>query len=125
MGEMVLYPAFFPDGGVFFHADVRDVGWNQSVNARGVRKVNTFSDILKRSCWVKQTRLHQTDIAGPGIVLSLLIITTFHIVNFCLVITLNVPSGAFSNVLLRIWSFSVRQNYFFDSSFSLNHHCYE
>ena len=43
-------------------------------------------------CWVKQTRLHQTDIAGPGIVLSLLIITTFHIVNFCLVI-LTTSSG--------------------------------
>lgn len=37
-------------------------------------------------CWVKQTRLHQIDIAGLGIVLSLLIITTCHIVNFCLVI---------------------------------------
>ena len=28
-------------------------------------------------------------------------------------ITLNVPSGAFSNVPLRIWSLSVRQSYYF------------
>ncbi len=48
-------------------------------------------------CWVRQTRLFQTDITGPGIVKSLLCIATFHILNFCLVIL--TPS---SGVLLAI-----------------------
>ena len=34
-------------------------------------------------------------------------------------ITLNVPSGAFSNVPLRIWSLSVRQSYYFFRFFLL------
>ena len=54
-------------------------------------------------CWVKQTRLHQTDIAGPGIVLSLLIITTFHIVNFCLVIL--TPSSVVVLAIQRVFSY--------------------
>ena len=54
-------------------------------------------------CWVKQTRLHQTDIAGPGIVLSLLIITTFHIVNFCLIIL--TPSRGVVLVIQRVFSY--------------------
>ncbi len=37
-------------------------------------------------CWIRQTRLYQTDITGPGIVKSLLCIATFHILNFCLVV---------------------------------------
>ena len=48
-------------------------------------------------CWIRQTRLHQTDITGPGVVLSLLIIATVHILNFCLVVL--TPS---SGVLLAI-----------------------
>lgn len=54
-------------------------------------------------CWVKQIRLHQTDITGPGIILSLLIISTFQILNFCLVVL--TPS---SGVVLAI------QRVFFD-----------
>lgn len=34
-------------------------------------------------------------------------------------ITLNVPSGAFSNVPLRIWSLSVRQSYYFFSKYMI------
>ena len=54
-------------------------------------------------CWVKQSRLHQTDISGPGIVLSLLIITTFHIVNFCLIIL--TPSRGVVLVIQRVFSY--------------------
>ena len=36
-------------------------------------------------CWAKQIRLSQTDIIGPGILKSILCITLFQIVNFCLV----------------------------------------
>ena len=49
-------------------------------------------------CWVRQTRLYQTDITGPGVVKSLLCIATFHILNFCLVI--QTPT---SGVALSIW----------------------
>ena len=38
-------------------------------------------------CWIRQTRLYQTDITGPGVVKSLLCIATFHILNFCLTLT--------------------------------------
>ena len=48
-------------------------------------------------CWVKQTRLHQTDIIGPGVIRSILIITIVHILNFCLVVL--TPS---SGVILAI-----------------------
>ena len=55
-------------------------------------------------CWAKQTRLHQTDITGPGIVLSLLIISTFHIINFCLVI-LTPSSGVILAIQRVFWDF--------------------
>ena len=45
-------------------------------------------------CWVKQTRLHQTDLTGPGVILSLLIIATVHLLNLCLVV-LTPSSGVF------------------------------
>lgn len=62
-----------------------------------------FSYAFHICCWVKQTRLHQTDIAGPGIVLSLLIITTFHIVNFCLVIL--TPSSGVVLAIQRVFGY--------------------
>lgn len=37
-------------------------------------------------CWMRQTRLYQTDITGPGAVKSLLCIATFHIISLCLVL---------------------------------------
>lgn len=55
-------------------------------------------------CWAKQTRLHQTDITGPGIVLSLLIISTFHIINFCLVV-LTPSSGVILAIQRVLWEF--------------------
>ena len=55
-------------------------------------------------CWAKQTRLHQTDITGPGIVLSLLIISTFHIINFCLVV-LTPSSGVILAIQRVLWDF--------------------
>lgn len=45
-------------------------------------------------CWVKQTRLHQTDLTGPGVILSLLIVATVHLRNLCLVV-LTPSSGVF------------------------------
>lgn len=55
-------------------------------------------------CWVKQTRLHQTDITGPGVVLSLLIISVFHIFNFCLVV--HAPSSGVILAIQRVfWDF--------------------
>lgn len=55
-------------------------------------------------CWIKQTRLHQTDIIGPGVVLSLLIISTFHILNFCLVV-LTPSSGVVLAIQRVFWDF--------------------
>lgn len=55
-------------------------------------------------CWVKQTRIHQTDITGPGIVLSLLIISVFHIINFCLVV-LTPSSGVVLAIQRVFWDF--------------------
>ena len=55
-------------------------------------------------CWIKQTRLHQTDITGPGVVLSLLIIATVHILNFCLVV-LTPSSGVLLAIQRVFWEF--------------------
>lgn len=55
-------------------------------------------------CWIRQTRLYQTDITGPGVVKSLLCITTFHILNFCLV--LQTPTSGVLNAIERVfWIF--------------------
>ena len=53
-------------------------------------------------CWVRQTRLYQTDITGPGVVKSLLCIATFHILNFCLVV-LTPSSGVMLAIRLVFW----------------------
>ena len=55
-------------------------------------------------CWVKQTRLHQTDITGPGVILSLLIIATLQIMNFCLVV-LTPSSGVVLAIQRVFWDF--------------------
>ena len=55
-------------------------------------------------CWIKQIRLHQTDIIGPGIVRSLLIITTIHILNLCLVL-LTPSSGVVLAIQRVLWDF--------------------
>lgn len=55
-------------------------------------------------CWAKQIRLHQTDITGPGVVRSLLVITIFLILNFCLVVLL--PSSGVEKAIARVfWTF--------------------
>ena len=55
-------------------------------------------------CWIRQTRLHQTDIIGPGVVRSLLIIAIFHILNFCLVV-LTPSSGVVLAIQRVFWDF--------------------
>lgn len=63
-----------------------------------------FTYAFHVSCWVKQIRLHQTDITGPGKVRSLLVISIFIILFLC-VIVLTPSSGvckAFSRVF---WNF--------------------
>lgn len=44
-----------------------------------------FSYAFHVCCWIKQIRLHQTDIIGPGVVKSILCIALFQVINFCLV----------------------------------------
>lgn len=53
-------------------------------------------------CWVKQIRLSQTDIIGPGIIKSLLIIAFFQIVSFCLIV--QAPSSGIEKTLLRVFN---------------------
>ncbi len=66
-----------------------------------------FSYAFHVCCWVKQTRLHQTDIIGPGIVRSLLVIALFHILNFCLVVL--TPSSGVELAIKRVfWEFPNR-----------------
>jgi len=55
-------------------------------------------------CWVRQTRLYQTDIIGPGVVKSLLCIATFHILNFCLIV-LTPSSGVILAIQRVFWEF--------------------
>lgn len=55
-------------------------------------------------CWIRQTRLYQTDITGPGVVKSLLCIATLHILNFCLVVL--TPSSGVQLAFVRVfWDF--------------------
>lgn len=55
-------------------------------------------------CWIKQIRIHQTDIIGPGIVRSLLVIAFFIIMNLCVVIL--TPSSGVVNAISRVfWEF--------------------
>ena len=55
-------------------------------------------------CWVRQIRLHQTDITGPGTVRSLLFIALFQIINLCLVVL--TPSSGVQLALQRVfWQF--------------------
>lgn len=52
-------------------------------------------------CWLKQTRLHQTDITGPGTVRSLLFIAFFQTVGLCLVLL--TPSSGVQLALQRVF----------------------
>lgn len=55
-------------------------------------------------CWVRQTRLYQTDITGPGVVKSLLCIATFHLLNLSLVLL--TPASGVEKALERVfWDF--------------------
>lgn len=63
-----------------------------------------FSYAFHVCCWIKQIRLHQTDIIGPGIVRSLLVIAVFQILNFCLVL-LTPSSGVVLAITRVFWEF--------------------
>ena len=52
-------------------------------------------------CWAKQIRLRQTDIIGPGRVKSLLCITLFQIINFCLVAM--TPSSGVLKAMMKLF----------------------
>ena len=55
-------------------------------------------------CWVRQTRLYQTDITGPGVLKSLLCIATFHLINLSLV--LHTPASGVEKAIERVfWDF--------------------
>jgi len=55
-------------------------------------------------CWIKQIRLSQTDISGPGTVKSLLCICLGQIINLCLVLL--TPGSGVQKALERVfWDF--------------------
>ena len=63
-----------------------------------------FSYAFHVCCWAKQIRLHQTDITGPGIILSLLVIAIFQLLNLSLVVL--TPSSGVENAIERVfWEF--------------------
>jgi hypothetical protein len=65
-----------------------------------------FSFAFHVSCWIKQTRLHQTDLTGPGIVRSILVVSSIQILFLCL--TLMTPSSGVENAFERVfWKFPV------------------
>ena len=51
----------------------------------GIDALIGFTYAFHVCCWAKQIRLSQTDIIGLGVVKSILCITLFQIINFCLV----------------------------------------
>lgn len=53
-------------------------------------------------CWIRQIRLSQTDIIGPGLLKSILCITLFQIINFCLVIL--TPSSGVVLAIQRVFA---------------------
>ncbi len=55
-------------------------------------------------CWLKQTRLHQTDIIGPGVIRSLLIIAIVHLLIFSLIL-LTPSSGVLNAIKRTFWKF--------------------
>lgn len=66
-----------------------------------------FSYAFHVCCWIKQTRLHQTDILGPGIARSLLVIFIFQILNFCTIVL--TPSSGVELAIKRVfWEFPIK-----------------
>lgn len=55
-------------------------------------------------CWMKQVRTYQSDIQGPGIIRSLLIIASFQIIGLCIVI-LTTSSGVVLALQRVCWIF--------------------
>ena len=69
------------------------------------RKINRFKvDDFHVCCWAKQIRLSQTDLIGPGLVKSILCITLFQLINFCLVL-LTPSSGVILAIQRCSWIF--------------------
>lgn len=64
-------------------------------------------------CWVKQTRLYQTDITGPGRVKSLLIIGSAHLFNLSLLLL--TPSSGVMNALERNFIIYPQQTWIFQT----------
>ena len=60
-------------------------GAHSCIYLMGIDALIGFTYAFHVCCWVKQIRLSQTDIIGPGVVKSILCITLFQIINFCLV----------------------------------------
>jgi len=60
-----------------------------------------FSYAFHVCCWIKQIRLHQTDIIGPGVVKSLLCIALFQFINFCLIVL--TPSSGVMLAIQRVF----------------------
>ncbi|MBQ3873253.1 MAG: hypothetical protein II791_05495 [Bacteroidales bacterium] len=60
-----------------------------------------FTYAFHISCWAKQIRLSQTDLIGPGVVKSILCITLFQIINFCLIVL--TPSSGVMLAIQRVF----------------------
>lgn len=60
-----------------------------------------FTYAFHVSCWIKQIRLHQTDITGPGVVRSLLVIAIFLILFLCVIVL--TPSSGVSKAFSRVF----------------------
>lgn len=64
-------------------------------------------------CWIKQTRLYQTDITGPGKVKSLLLIGSAHLFNLSLLLL--TPSSGVMNALERNFVIYPQQTWVFQT----------
>ena len=60
-------------------------GAHSYIYLMGIDALIGFTYAFHVCCWIKQIRLSQTDIIGPGVVKSILCITLFQVINFCLV----------------------------------------
>ena len=60
-----------------------------------------FTYAFQVCCWIRQIRLSQTDIIGPGRLKSILCITLFQIINLSLIIL--APSSGVELALQRVF----------------------
>ena len=76
-------------------------GAHSCIYLMGIDALIGFTYAFHVCCWVKQIRLSQTDIIGPGVVKSILCITLFQIINFCLVAL--TPSSGVIRAIQRVF----------------------